>query len=66
MKRLILPLPGNEALAAALAKACNGELGGIATRRCPSDSANSTPPISSSATNCGHTTSSPAPRNRMA
>ena len=35
MKRLILPLPGNEALAAALAKACDGELGGIEIRRFP-------------------------------
>lgn len=35
MKRLILPLPGNEAFAAALAKACDGELGGIETRRFP-------------------------------
>lgn len=35
MNRLILPLPGNEALAAALAEACDGELGGIETRRFP-------------------------------
>ncbi len=32
MKRSILPLPGNEALAAALAKACHGEMGALHTQ----------------------------------
>ena len=35
MKRLVLPLPGNEAFAAALVRACSGERGGIETRRFP-------------------------------
>src|SRR5690606_19417796 len=35
MRRLILPMPGNEALAAALARACDGETGRVETRRFP-------------------------------
>src|SRR5690606_34161871 len=35
MRRLILPMPGNEALAAALARACEGGAGGRAARRSP-------------------------------
>lgn len=35
MSRLILPMPGNEALAAALASRCGAELGRIETRRFP-------------------------------
>jgi len=35
MQRLILPLPGNETFAAALAAACGGETGRIETRRFP-------------------------------
>lgn len=35
MQRLILPLPGNEALATRLATHCGGELGAVETRRFP-------------------------------
>ncbi len=35
MRRLILPMPGNESLAAALAQACDGEAGRVETRRFP-------------------------------
>ncbi|CAM3586548.1 Ribose-phosphate pyrophosphokinase [Bordetella sputigena] len=35
MQRLILPLPGNEALATRLAAQCGGELGAVETRRFP-------------------------------
>ncbi len=35
MQRLVIPLPGNEAYAAELARACGGELGQLETRRFP-------------------------------
>ncbi len=35
MRRLILPMPGDEALAAALAQACHADTGRVETRRFP-------------------------------